>query len=128
MTQVRNQSPPASPRLAARRRGPLDTLLNPILFKALADPTRVALIRCIAKCDRGCSVGEVAECCSVDFSVVSRHLALLARSGVLEATKQGRTVFYRVRYTELCSTFRSLADALEDCCQNKGVQCNDTCC
>jgi len=94
--------------------------LDPELFKALCDPTRASLIGCIAKCGRGCSVGEVAECCSVDMSVVSRHLALLARAGVLEARKEARTVFYRVRYTELCRALRALADALEECSPQAG--------
>ncbi len=64
----------------------------------------------------------------MDFSVVSRHLALLARSGVLEATKEGRTVFYRVRYAELVRSIRSLADALDECCPAKGGACNGKCC
>jgi ArsR family transcriptional regulator len=126
MTQVRKRQPPATPKQAAGYCGPVDDSLDPELFKALSDPTRAKLIACIAKCGRGCSVGEVAECCSVDFSVVSRHLALLARSGVLEARKEGRAVFYRVRYAEVCRALRSLADALEGCCP--GGCCDGTCC
>src|SRR5262249_55586747 len=103
--------------------GPLDDLLDPALFKAFSDPTRATLLACIAKCGRGCSVSEVAQCCSVDVSVVSRHLALLARSGVLEARKEGRTVFYGVRYAQLCRSLRSLADALESCCPDGAGGC-----
>lgn len=130
MTQVRKRRPPATPKQAAACCGPIDDLLDPELFKAFSDPTRVSLIACIAKCGRGCSVGEVAECCSVDLSVVSRHLAMLARSGVLEATKDGRTVNYRVRYSELCRLLRSLADALEECCPETGGKGggNGACC
>ncbi len=109
-------SRPATPRHAAARRAPIDSLLNPDLFRALSDPTRATLLACIAKCGRGCSVGEVAGCCSVDLSVVSRHLALLADAGVLESRKEGRTVFYAVRYAELVTMLRSLADAFHDCC------------
>lgn len=135
MTQVRKKwaateasaGRPATPAQAASCCGPIDDLLDPELFKALADPTRVLLIACIAKCGRACSVGEVAECCSVDFSVVSRHLALLARAGILEATRQGRTVSYRVRYAELAHSLRTLASALEACCPGsqpaKGISC-----
>ena len=128
MTQVRKRRRPTTPKQAAACYGPVDEFLDPSLFKAFSDPTRASLVACIAKCGRGCSVGEVAECCSVDFSVVSRHLALLARSGVLEATKEGRTVFYRVRYAELCRSLRSLADALQECCPEKGTTCNGKCC
>lgn len=115
MTQLRKQLPP-TPRHAARRAGPIDSLLDPGLFRALADPTRVRILRCLAKCGRACTVGEIAECCSVDLSVVSRHLSLLERSGVLMAAKEGRTVLYRVRYGPLSRTLRDLADALDECC------------
>lgn len=108
--------PPASPRQAARRRAAVDRLLDPELFKALSDPTRLKLLACLVKCGRRCSVTEVAECCSVDFSVVARHLALLARAGALEATKEGRTMWYAPRCTHLSQHLRSLADAIDEWC------------
>jgi ArsR family transcriptional regulator len=122
MTQMSKRRP-ATPKEAAARRTMLDRELDTDLFKALADPTRASLLACIAKCGRGCSVSEVAECCSVDLSVVSRHLALLARSGVLEASKEGRVVRYRVRYAEITAALRSLASALEGCCPNGECDC-----
>ncbi len=128
MTQVSKRRRPATPRQAAACCGPVDELLDPVLFKAFSDPTRVSLLACIAKCGRGCTVGEVAECCSVDLSVVSRHLAILARSGALQATKEGRTVTYRVRYAELCRALRSLASALEECCPAGGGARAARCC
>ena len=127
MTQVRKQSAPATPRQAAARRAPIDRHRDPERFKALADPTRAKLIACIAKCARGCSVGEVAECCSVDISVVSRHLSLLARAGVLAADKQGRVVRYSVRYEHLCTSLRDLADALAQCAPTEGGCCGGCC-
>ena len=107
---------PASPKHAAASKSPIDALLDPELFKALCDPTRVSLLACLAKCGRECTVGEVAECCHVDLSVVSRHLAQLADAGVLESSKHGRTVSYRVKFTDLSGKLRALADAFDDCC------------
>lgn len=115
VTQVRTRKP-TTPKQASTRAGPIDALLDPALFKALCDPTRAKLLGCLAKCGRACSVSEVAECCSVDFSVVSRHLQLLERAGVLESSKEGRTVSYGVRYTHLCQSLRGLAQAIEHCC------------
>jgi ArsR family transcriptional regulator len=94
---------------------PIDGLLDATLFKALGDPTRLKMLACLAKCARACSVGEVAQCCSVDLSVVSRHLSFLARAGILESTKQGHTVLYRVRFSEVTQTLRDLANALDQC-------------
>lgn len=120
---------PATPRQAARRTAAVDRALAPELFKALADPTRVKLLACLIKCGRRCSVTEVAECCSVDFSVVARHLALLARAGVLDAEKQGRTMWYAPRCPDLCARFRAIADSIEEwcgsgeCCDAEGDAC-----
>lgn len=126
MASLSKSKQPASPRQAARRKGPVDGLLDPELFKALGDPTRVLLLRCILKCRRGCSVSEVAECCDVDFSVVARHLSLLARAGVLDSKKEGRTVTYTPRCAELAATFRDLADAIDDC--SPSTCCDNGCC
>ena len=122
MTQV-TKSPPRTPRQAARRQGPIDRLLDPELFKALSDPTRLRLLACLSKCGRACSVTEVAECCAVDFSVVSRHLAMLADAGVLDVQKVGRTTFYQVRYQHVSQELRALADALGDCCPGGKCKC-----
>ncbi len=94
---------------------PIDDLLDVELFKALGDPTRLKLLACLAKCGRSCSVTELTECCDVDLSVVSRHLAILERVGILTATKDGRTVLYAVRYKELSDAFRALAQSVEAC-------------
>lgn len=139
MTQVRKSSPaalklaapPATPRLAAASAGPLDSLLNPELFKALCDPTRASIAVCLCKCSRACTVSEIAECCNVDLSVVSRHLAMLERAGVLDCTKQGRTVYYQVRYAALIGAFRALANAIEVCslaCGDDASCCGPACC
>ncbi|MFI4916889.1 MAG: ArsR/SmtB family transcription factor [Phycisphaerales bacterium JB060] len=125
VSQVRN---PASPRHAAQRKSAVDSLLDPAFFKALGDPTRVLLLRCLLKCKRACSVSEVAECCDVDFSVVARHLSLLARAGVLEAQKEGRTVWYTPRCEHLGETFRALADAIDDCAPAPTNCCGSDCC
>lgn len=114
MAQI-SKRPPRTPAHAAACCRPIDGLLKPELFKALGDPTRVALLACIAKCGRECSVGEIAECCSVDLSVVSRHLAQLEQAGVCTSRREGRTVFYGVRYADLCGTLRALADAIDEC-------------
>ncbi|MCC7293316.1 MAG: winged helix-turn-helix transcriptional regulator [Phycisphaerales bacterium] len=121
MTQSRKRGA-ISPKQAARRRAPLDAMLDAGRFKALGDPTRVRLLACLAKCGRACGVTEIAECCAVDLSVVSRHLSLLRRAGLLEVEKQGRIVLYSVRYGDWAEALRALADAIEACCP-AGARC-----
>jgi DNA-binding transcriptional ArsR family regulator len=124
MVQV-SKKRPATPREAARLQLPLDDLLQPELFRALSDPTRLRLLACLAKCARPCSVGEVAQCCSVDLSVVSRHLAALEQAGLVEGIKTGRSVHYSVLFQKVTGTLRALADALDNCCPSGG--CGSCC-
>lgn len=107
--------PNMKPQEASQCCGPIDDLLDAELFKALGEPTRLKLLSCLAKCGRACSVTELTECCAVDFSVVSRHLGVLEKAGVLKATKLGRTVYYEVRYQHLSVAFRELANAIDGC-------------
>ena len=94
----------------------LEALIDPGLFKALGDPNRVALIAGIGRMGRPTTVSEAALCCPVGLSVVSRHLAVLRRAGVVESAKSGREVRYTLSPAALAATLRSLADALEACC------------
>lgn len=114
------------PTQAAACKRPVDAFLDAEWFKALSDPTRVALLGCLIKCGRGCTVGEVATCCSVDMSVVSRHLTILHRAQILEASKRGRTVTYTVRYAKLSEKLRGMASAVQEC--GPGDDCGEGCC
>lgn len=105
---------PMSPKQAVRCCGAIDEFLDPSLFKSLCDPTRARLLSCLVKCGRACTVGEVAACCAVDLSVVSRHLQQLSRAGLLASVKSGRSVSYEVRYDDLSSKLRGLAAAIEE--------------
>lgn len=111
-------SPPATPRAARRRTAPLDGVLHPHIFRALGDPSRIGILACLAKCARPCAVSEIAECCDLDLSVVSRHLRALEDAAVLASERQGRIVRYRVRYTEVAAWFRAVADAIESCARS----------
>ncbi|MHB1345485.1 MAG: ArsR/SmtB family transcription factor [Thermoleophilia bacterium] len=93
----------------------LDDVLETGLFRALADPTRVAVLGALLDGDHA-TVSEVARCCPVDLSVVSRHLGVLRDAGVLGSEKQGREVRYRLRVSALVDTLRELADSIERCC------------
>ena len=106
----------ATPKGARRTKSLIDREFRVELFKALSDPTRLLLLACLSKCGRACSLGEIAECCDVDLSVVSRHMAQLLSAGVVSSEKEGRTVYFRTNYRELAETFRSLARGFDECC------------
>ncbi len=98
--------------------------IEPDFFKALCDPTRIDVLLCLAQgCDPR-TVSDVASCCSVDLSVVSRHLKTLRDAGIADSEKQGKEVRYQIKYGEVVLMLRSLADAIEQCCPD-GQCCPD---
>ncbi len=100
----------------------LDGLLSPALFKALADPSRLALLLRLAALRRPARVGELTGCCARDVSVVSRHLSRLREVGILEAEKRGKEVHYRLT-NGLAGTLRAIANALDACCPSESKEC-----
>ncbi len=70
----------------------------------------------LAACKPPCTVGRIAECCPIDMSVVSRHLATLRAAGVVEAHRSGKEVHYELSTSALAKTLRLIADAIETCC------------
>ena len=91
-------------------------LLRPDFFKALCDGTRLQVLLRLVESPGPATVGQVACCCPVDVSVVSRHLAALRDAGIVAAERRGKEVFYSVRYDGVVQTLRGLADAIEACC------------
>lgn len=72
-------------------------------FSLLSEPSRLRIIQVI--CYREASVQEVVQQTGLPQPNVSRHLALLHRSGVLSRRRSGTSVFYRVSdatITEIC--------------------------
>jgi ArsR family transcriptional regulator len=101
---------------AAEERTRLEELLEPEFFRALCDPRRNAILAELAGCCAPLPVTQAAQCCPVDLSVVSRHLAVLRRAGLVHAERRGREVHYTVNVTAIAERLRAVADALESCC------------
>lgn len=91
-------------------------MIDPRLFRALGDPTRILILMRLARCCGPQTVSQAAANSAVDLSVVSRHLGILRDAGVVTVRKDGRQVYYAVRYAEVARSLRLLADALEACC------------
>ncbi|UCH62409.1 MAG: helix-turn-helix transcriptional regulator [Fidelibacterota bacterium] len=86
-------------------------------FKALGDPNRLRLVFQLLSAGPGQNVGQTAGCCNVDLSVVSRHLSVLHQAGIVIREKRGKEVVYRIDQKNLPGALRSLAEAIESCCQ-----------
>ncbi len=87
--------------------------LDPRLFQALGDENRLMLLCRLVAASEGQTVTELAGCCGVHISGVSRHLAQLRDAGVVVAQKTGREVRYELQRDLLVSILRTIADGLE---------------
>ena len=114
MTQTCNPSSGRRGRLACCRQA--GSLLRPEFFKALCDPTRLAVLLRLVEHGAPATVSELGGCCPVDLSVVSRHLAVLRGAGIVESERRGKEVLYRMRWGSVVGLLRQMADAIAACC------------
>lgn len=63
-------------------------------FQALADETRLRILRLLSHEGKALCVCELVDALEVPQHNVSRHLAVLRRSGLLTERKEGRWVYY----------------------------------
>ena len=64
-------------------------------FKALADPTRVAIVNRLAAADEVCVCDFVAAL-DVAQPTVSHHLKILREAGLVESSRRGTWAYYRL--------------------------------
>ena len=80
------------------------------VFRALADPTRrrvLALLR-----ERPMSAGELAGQFDVSKPTMSAHFAVLREAGLIDSTKHGKTIIYRLKMSVLEEALMELAGAV----------------
>ncbi len=106
------QDPQTAPNCPATALSTLDTAL----FSALADASRIGVLRQLILQGNNRTVNQIARCCPQNLSVVSRHLKILREAGILAAERQGKEVVYRLRKGELVALLRNLADDIDHCC------------
>jgi len=76
-------------------------------FKALADPTRVKIVRLLAEAGELC-VCDINTNFELEPSTMSHHLKVLREASLLSADKRGLWVFYRL-IPETLATLRQFA-------------------
>ncbi len=65
------------------------------LLAALADPTRLAIVRQLAADTETCAC-DFTACCDVAQPTVSHHLRVLREAGVVTSERRGTWIFYRL--------------------------------
>jgi ArsR family transcriptional regulator len=64
-------------------------------FKALADPTRVALVNRLAAAEEVC-VCDLNTAFDLSQPTISHHLRILREAGLVESTRRGTWAYYRL--------------------------------
>ena len=84
-----------------------------LALAALAQPTRLAVVRLLAKHEpEGLAAGELARALVVLKNTMSTHLAILSRAGLIVGERRGVVVNYRAEPSRLRELVLFLA---EDC-------------
>jgi DNA-binding transcriptional ArsR family regulator len=65
------------------------------LLAALADPTRLAIVRQLAQDSETCAC-DFSTCCDVGQPTVSHHLRVLREAGVVVSERRGQSIWYRL--------------------------------
>jgi ArsR family transcriptional regulator len=76
-------------------------------FRALADPTRVAIVNRLAQADETC-VCDLTAAFDLSQPTISHHLKVLREAGLVESSRRGTWAYYRV----VPETLGALAAAL----------------
>ena len=69
------------------------------VFKALSDPTRRKVLQLLR--ERPMTAGELAEQFDVSKPTMSAHFGVLKEANLIEASKEGRTITYRIKMSVL---------------------------
>ena len=83
------------------------------LLKALGEFNRLSLVYELCQCKKPQNAMCLCDCCSVDASVVSRHLKVLTQEGIVTVEKQGRERNYSLNRAYVAQRLRVLADRVE---------------
>ncbi len=65
------------------------------IFKALGHPSRLAIVEKLAQGE--CCVCDLVDLVNADYSTVSKHLAILKDVGVVDFTRDGKKMMYRLK-------------------------------
>ncbi|MEM7531040.1 MAG: autorepressor SdpR family transcription factor [Chloroflexota bacterium] len=80
-------------------------------YKALSDPTRRRILQLLR--ERDMSAGELAEHFNSAKPTLSRHFAVLREADLIQGTKQGTTITYRLNVSVLEETMLEMMEMFQ---------------
>lgn len=90
-------------------------------LSALAHPGRLGVFRLLVRAGpAGVAAGAIAKAMNTPANTMSTQLAILARSGLIRARRDSRSIFYAVDFARISGLIGFL---MEDCCQGRPEIC-----
>jgi DNA-binding transcriptional ArsR family regulator len=83
-------------------------------IKALAEPVRIEILKLLIL-SGSCDVKTLADKLPQDRSVISRHLAMMEKAGLLKAKKEGRHVIYSLDGDSTLQKTEQLVETMRHC-------------
>ena len=88
------------------------------LHHILSNPSRLLILRSLA--EQALSVGDIAEKIGATLQNTSQHLRLMKDKGVLEARRDGQTVFYQIATSPVGENCKQILTCFET--QNQSIE------
>ena len=82
------------------------------VYTAIGNKVRAKLLICLSQKPK--NVSELIQNCGLSQSAVSQHLAKLKASRLVRATKNGKQMYYSLRYSAVASISRELQKLEEE--------------
>jgi ArsR family transcriptional regulator, virulence genes transcriptional regulator len=76
------------------------------IYSAFGNRVRMKIILCLARKQK--NVSQLIQSCALSQSAVSQHLLKLKKSGIVEAKKDGKEVWYSLKYKKAADISRLL--------------------
>ncbi len=95
-----------------------DTIISKEILdfiKAIASESRIKMLLLFMDGQER-TVNQIAETVGLGQSTTSEHLAIMKRSGLLTAKKQGKEVYYQPDRLQILRHLEVLSDLLKNCC------------
>ena len=95
------------------------------ILKALAHPERLRITDILSKKSPLC-VCEIQKLMDINISTLSRHLERLKKAGIVEDSREGRNIYYRLKFCCLKSFFTCIDSvaAKRDCGDSVIEECS----
>jgi len=76
-------------------------------LRIVGDPNRMLILCTIFK-NKGICVSEISKKLNLSVAIVSHHLQVLSKNGILQPIRKGKTICYKLTKTNFTHDFQNL--------------------